>query len=76
MSDFKHMLKNFSITDEDRANLTEDQIARIEAAVKELLAMQSPGVVYVNPDKFDAKGMVPVGQSTPVDWNPKKPTVK
>ena len=51
-------------------NLSDEKKVRLRAYIAELKSM---GTSKLNdPEKFDAKGMTPVGQDEPIDWNPKK----
>jgi hypothetical protein len=72
---FKKELKQVTITDEDRKNLSAEDLRILEAGLKELQERELPEATFANPEKFDATGMQKVG-GKPVDWNPKKPPQK
>jgi hypothetical protein len=72
---FRKELKHFTITDEDRKNLSAEDLRILEAGLKELHEREFPEATFTNPEKFDAKGMQKVG-GEPIDWNPKKPPKK
>lgn len=58
MASSKEFFKNLKLSDAQKANMTPEQIARIEAALAELKNVEF--TTFQNPDRFDAKGMVPV----------------
>jgi hypothetical protein len=68
MAKLEEDLKTFLSIAENRKQLSPEELARLEALVKEL--ENTTAVQFHNPDKFDAKDMHPVGKG-PVNW--KKP---
>ena len=66
MPNFKEELKDYVISDEARKNLTPEQLATLERTVKELREEDFPEA-DLSSEKFDAKGMHPVGEG-PVRW--------
>jgi hypothetical protein len=72
---FKKEMQNVTITDEDRKNLSPESLKALEAAIKELKEREFEDVAFTNPEKFEIKGMQPVG-GKPVNWNPQKPPKK
>jgi hypothetical protein len=72
---FKKEIKQVTITDEDRKNLSAEDLRILEAGIRELQEREFPGATFANPEKFDAKGMQKV-DGKPINWNPKKPPKK
>ncbi len=58
MTTSKEFLKTLKLTDAEKARMTPEQIAEIEAAFERIRSTEP--VKVRNPDRFDAKGMVPV----------------
>lgn len=66
MANFKKELKDYVISAEARKNLTAEQLATLERTIKELMEEDFPEA-DLSSEKFDAKGMHPVGEG-PVRW--------
>ena len=76
MSITKEELRSIVIDENDRKNLTPEQLTALEEMLRELREEEIKTVRLTNADKFDAKDMVPAGQIEPVKWKLKDPTKK
>ena len=58
MASMKEFIKNLKLTEAEKATMTPEEIAEVEAALEE--ARKAGFATAQNPARFDAKGMVPV----------------
>lgn len=68
MATFKDLVKDLTVTDEERAKLTPEEVARLEQYLKDLQTQEFEPVKLVNEARFDAKDMRPANQPGPVKW--------